>query len=230
VGKVTGQRSFCHIIDAGRTPDVQLQNDSAQSDACGCSAFFMATVSFPSIAGLRRGCFVLGLGVVGAALGGCTALAPVSGMSSVSRAVPVPILVDAGGEIAAAEAHAADDPACFVLRGAGRSMEPIYANGTVIVVRERSLCGLRQGQAVVYRNTRGRYVAHILVEERPNGWMVRGLNNAAPDDELVTRDNFLGVVHAAYAPSGTRMHAAVAARPVDKRTAVLGARWDLVGN
>jgi signal peptidase I len=130
---------------------------------------------------------------------GCvTRSAGIAAMETV-HAVPVPTLVSPGHELAAAEAQAERDPFCFVLTGMGRSMEPVYASGTAIVVREQNFRILRVGQAVVYRNMRGRFVAHIVVTESPDGWLVAGMNNAGPDRELVTADNFVGVVLAAYA-------------------------------
>ncbi len=133
-----------------------------------------------------------------------------------TKIAPVPTLVATGRELAAAEQHAVGDSACFALSGAGHSMAPIYASGTAIVVREKSYRLLRAGQVVVYRNGRGCFVAHILVEELAEGWIAMGLNNARPDGELVTAENFVGVVIAAYASSPTPAAAQRAARQAIK--------------
>ncbi len=159
--------------------------------------------------------------------GGCVSNS--AGMAGIEKetvqASPVPTLVACGHELAAAEAQAERDPRCFALIGAGRSMEPVYASGTAIVVREQSFRLLRAGQAVVYRNVRGRFVAHILVEESPDGWVVAGLNNGGPDRELVTAKNFMGVVLAAYASAKVTPTAAeLAARQAIKDGVADGAR------
>ena len=144
-------------------------------------------------------------------LGGCATVPTWSQTELVVRNAPVPTLVQRGQELATAERAAARDEACFALVGAGRSMEPLYAHGTAIVVREQSFRTLRRGMAVVYRNQANRYVAHLLVEEVAAGWIASGLNNPAPDDELVTTANFVGVVQAAYAATDTKFRADIAA-------------------
>ncbi len=118
----------------------------------------------------------------------------------------------AGRELAAAEFHAARDHASFALIGAGDSMAPLYAHGTAIVVREQSFRTLRPGLPVVYRHRRGHYVAHSLVEFRRGGWVACGINNPEPDDELVTEQNFVGVIKAAYASADTPFRTALAAQ------------------
>ncbi len=77
-------------------------------------------------------------------------------------------------------------------------MEPAYPQGTALVVQEHSYRTLRPGMSVVYRNTEGFYVAHMVLERLPKGWLAMGLNSVDPDDELVTPRNFVGVVTAAF--------------------------------
>ena len=48
--------------------------------------------------------------------------------------------------------------------------------------------------AVIYRKQRGHYVAHSLLEQLREGWNASRLNNAEPDEELVTPKNLVGVV------------------------------------
>jgi hypothetical protein len=158
------------------------------------------------------------IGILAGALGvsllfcGCTAVSTsLSRVELFARKAPAPTLVQGGGELAAAERAAARDDACFVLVGAGRSMEPLYAARTAIVVREQSFRTLRPGMAVVYRNRANRYVAHFLLEELAGGWMACGLSNPTPDEELVTRANFVGVVQAAFAADDTMFRARIAA-------------------
>jgi len=80
------------------------------------------------------------------------------------------------------------------------------------VVHPCSYRALRTGQAVVYVNRRGHYVAHMLVEEMSKGWFAIGLNNAEPDDDLVTADNLVGVIKEAYAAADTPFRADIAQR------------------
>ncbi|MBC7367739.1 MAG: S24/S26 family peptidase [Undibacterium sp.] len=159
-----------------------------------------------------RALAALALAVAGFGFSGCTTYTPAGNMEMFVRTAPVPALVPHGKELAAAEAHAAKDANSFALVGSGKSMEPMYVSGTAIVVHEQAYTTLRTGMPVVYRNSRGFYVAHMLVEEMRDGWLAIGVNNAEPDQELVTRNNFVGVIQAAYAASDTPFRADVAAR------------------
>lgn len=148
----------------------------------------------------------------GLSLAGCTTRRAESRHALLLRHAPAPFLVPAGRELAAAESHASRDHACFVLMGAGTSMAPLYASGTAIVVREQSYVTLRPGMPVVYRHRRGHYVAHALLEFRRGGWVACGINNPDPDDELVTEQNFVGVIKAAYASFDTPFRTELAAQ------------------
>lgn len=152
------------------------------------------------------------LALLGFALGGCATTTPNQRMEFLVRSAPAPTLVAAGRELAAAESHASRDPATFALIGSGQSMAPLYANGTAIVVREQSFFTLRPGMAVVYRSQRGHYVAHSLVERLRDGWLAAGVNNAEPDEELVTPGNLIGVIKAAYASTDSPFRAEIVAR------------------
>ena len=138
--------------------------------------------------------------LVGFSLIGCSSSDTGRAPNVARRLVPPPTLVAPGRALDAAEADAARDPACFALLGTGRSMEPIYASGTAIVVREQSFLSLRPGMSVVYRNRHGAYVAHLVLEKSSRGWLALGLNNPAADEEFITARNFVGVIKAAYAP------------------------------
>lgn len=122
--------------------------------------------------------------------------------------VPVPIPVAAGEALACAERAAREHEGDFALAGSGRSMEPLYVSGTAIVVHPTELHMLRPGMAVVYRNARGAYVAHVLLEKARGGWTVIGLNNREPDDVLVTENNLVGLIRAAYLPVAAAVVAA----------------------
>jgi signal peptidase I len=111
-----------------------------------------------------------------------------------------------------AEAIAAKHDGDLALQGVGMSMAPVYLPGTAIVVHPVNFRALQKGQAVVYVNSRGRYVAHMLVEEMPKGWFAIGLNNPEPDDDYVTADNLVGVIKEAYAANDTPFRADIAQR------------------
>ncbi len=91
-------------------------------------------------------------------------------------------------------------PGSFILIGTGRSMEPLYPAGTLLVLRETDYASLRSGQTVVYRSEAGRAVGHVLVAKARDGWRAKGLNNAMHDLEPVVAENMIGVVVAAYRP------------------------------
>jgi hypothetical protein len=105
-----------------------------------------------------------------------------------------------------AELLAAREEGRDVLVGAGESMAPVYGDGTVLVVRPIAFDQLHEGMTVVYLNSQGRRIAHRLLRREEQGWRARGLNNATPDDELVTPQNLIGVVYASlmHEPAGDK--------------------------
>jgi hypothetical protein len=139
--------------------------------------------------------------VGGFAFSGCTTTAKVQNTAPVVHQPPEPILVAAGRALQAAEACAQTSPNCYALLGQGNSMEPLYPPGTAVVVHEQSFFTLRPGMAVIYRGSEGHCVAHVLIKELRDGWSAQGLNNCEPDRILVTRENLLGVITAAYTSS-----------------------------
>lgn len=96
---------------------------------------------------------------------------------------------------------AGDTPKSFVLMGTGRSMQPLYEPGTILVLRQLSYAELKRGQTVLYRNKANKVVAHVLVARARDGWRVRGLNNPLHDMEPVHAGNLVGVVMAAFGPT-----------------------------
>lgn len=125
---------------------------------------------------------------------------------------PLPQIVKRGTEMQAAEAAAANEPGSFAVRGEGCSMEPFYLEGTAVVIRVGGYENLRPGVPVVYRDHRGVSVAHMVVARKDGGWVVAGLNNLGDDVELVTEDNFVGVITQAFASKTGSLPKAVAAR------------------
>ncbi len=105
-------------------------------------------------------------------------------------------------------------PGAFILVGTGRSMQPLYPAGTILVLRDGDYTDLRRGQTVVYRNRDRRAVGHVLVAKARDGWRVRGLNNRTHDPEPVVNGNLVGVVVGAFHPErGTGTQVATARRP-----------------
>jgi len=161
--------------------------------------------------GFRAG-FALALAVAGLLIGGCATYSPTNNLELFARTAPLPTLVAHGKEMATAEAVAAKGDNDFALHGVGSSMEPVYLSGTAVVVHPCSYNVLRKGMAVVYVNSRGNYVAHMLIEDMPKGWFAIGLNNAEPDDDLVTANNLVGVIKEAYAANDTPFREDIAVR------------------
>jgi signal peptidase I len=91
-------------------------------------------------------------------------------------------------------------PGAFLLIGTGRSMQPLYPAGTLLVLRAAAYTELRNGQTVVYRNGSHRAVGHVLITKARDGWRVRGLNNRTHDPEPVVAENLIGVVVGAFLP------------------------------
>jgi hypothetical protein len=94
-------------------------------------------------------------------------------------------------------------PDSFVLVGSGRSMQPLYAPGTILVLQRFPYELLERGQTVLYRNHAQHIVGHVLVARTRDGWRVAGLNNSAHDMEPVSAKNLVGVVIAAFQPLPT---------------------------
>ena len=90
----------------------------------------------------------------------------------------------------------------FVLVGSGDSMRPLYEPGTILVLQQVSFPGLKRGQTVLYRNRQQKIVAHVLVTRAHDGWRAQGLNNPGHDMEPIQEANFVGIVIAAYQPTG----------------------------
>lgn len=91
-------------------------------------------------------------------------------------------------------------PDAFILVGTGRSMQPLYPAGTLLVLRTCDYRELQRGQTVVYRSEQKRAVGHVLIAKARDGWRVQGLNNRMHDMEPVVAENLIGVVVAAFQP------------------------------
>ncbi len=161
------------------------------------------------------GCAV-GFVVLASIFGGCASPSASAKLDLFAQRAPLPTLVPRGQTFSMAEQVAAREPGDFTLIGAGRSMEPMYVHGTVVVVHPTALHMLRKGMAVVYRTPRGNYVAHMLLEKAGAGWRAVGLNNPDTDDVLVTPENLVGVIKHAFAPDDTVFPGDVVGRSTTK--------------
>jgi hypothetical protein len=102
-----------------------------------------------------------------------------------------------------ASALAENTPEAFVLVGSGRSMHPLYAPGTILVLQKAPYAKLQCGQTALYRTRQQKVVAHLLVAKARDGWRAQGLNNPIHDMEPVNESNLIGVVIAAFHPVAT---------------------------
>ena len=143
---------------------------------------------------------------------GCTSLSVRPDLDTIVALAPVPVIVTQGQELRTAEAAAAHVDGAQAFIGAGDSMEPVYANGTAIVVLPSDYQLLRPGMPVVYVNQDGRGVAHVLVQETREGWIAQGVNNPERDPDLVTARNLVGVITQAYSSSDTPLRREIAGR------------------
>ena len=158
----------------------------------------------------------LTLAVAALGFGGCTSVSVERDFATIVAMAPAPVVVQSGQELRSAEAAAGRIVGAQAFRGVGDSMNPLYVSGTAIVTVPCEYRQLRAGMTVVYVNHDGRGVAHVLVNELPNGWMAPGVNNRAEDADLVTAANLVGVVTQAYASADTPARREIASRLADK--------------
>jgi hypothetical protein len=145
----------------------------------------------------------LALIAAGLGLGGCATQPSAQNIQKFVGQAPLPTRVPRDRVLAAAEEVAAQHEGDFVLRGFGHSMEPVYLAGTTVVVHPTAMHMLRMGMAVVYRNSRGVNVTHMLLEKTAGGWRAIGLNNLEPDGTLVTEKNLVGIIKQAFTADDT---------------------------
>jgi hypothetical protein len=150
-------------------------------------------------------------------------------LDSIVALAPAPVLVQKGAELRSAEAAAARVTGAQAFLGAGESMQPVYASGTAIVVTPCDFSTLRPGMSVVYVNQDGRGVAHALVKLTRKGWVAQGANNAAPDEDLVTARNLVGVITQAYASTDTPLRREIADRTAAAARSQLAANFSRAG-
>ena len=164
------------------------------------------------------------LAVAGSALGAGAGIKSERTLAAIMAHTPAPRLVAEGHELKTAEARAAVLPNAHALWGIGGSMEPLYATNTAVVVQEINYDDIKKGMTVVYVKSNGRRVAHSVVGETRGGFLVQGVNNDEEDAELVTPDNFIGVITEAFASADSVFRAETAKRLAAKGKLKVGDR------
>ncbi len=130
-------------------------------------------------------------------------------LASIIKQTPESTIVGAGDQMKRAEAAAAEIQGASAFWGVGSSMEPLFTSRTAIVVAPINFKELKKGMTVVYINSRGRMVAHSLIGDLPKGWIAQGVGNAEEDDDLVTKQNIVGVIVGAYAEAHSEFRVAL---------------------
>jgi signal peptidase I len=131
-------------------------------------------------------------------------------LAKIAQHTPAPVIVDKGSEMKLAE-QAARETGGQALWGIGSSMEPLYAPGTAIVVKEIAYDEIQKGMTLVYRKANGRLVAHSVIGEDGRGYIVQGVNNDEADEVSVNERNIVGVIAAAYSANAAGFHQMIAA-------------------
>lgn len=124
-------------------------------------------------------------------------------LAAILNHTPAPLIVESGRQLAQAERAAKRLPGAHAFWGVGRSMEPLYATNTAVVVAPIAYADIRKGMTVVFWNRDGFRVAHTVVGETRGGYLTQGVNCPAPDPGVVNEDNLVGVVVQAFAASDT---------------------------
>ena len=79
--------------------------------------------------------------------------------------------------------------------GSGRSMEPLYGDGTVLLFQRVPFSELEAGMVVAFKDRFGQTVTHELVTRSGYGWVTKGRGNRHADRGRVTAENLVGVVY-----------------------------------
>ena len=124
-------------------------------------------------------------------------------LAAIMKQTPAPHLVAEGQQLKEADKMAAQIKDAITLWGVGQSMEPLYAPNTAVVVAPIKYDNVKKGMTIVYVKRNGRRVAHSVIGETRDGYLVQGINNDEADAESVNESNLIGVVVQAYASSET---------------------------
>ena len=168
--------------------------------------------------------FLATLTVAGSALVAQAGIKSERVLAAIISQTPAPRLVAEGNQLKTAEDAAAKMPGAQAFWGIGRSMEPLYATNTAVVVQEIDYEDIKKGMTVVYLKSTGVRVCHSVVGETTGGYLVQGVNNDVEDAELVTKDNFIGIIVQAYASADTAFRTDTEKRLVAKGKVKVGNR------
>jgi signal peptidase I len=124
-------------------------------------------------------------------------------LTAILAQTPAAKLVAEGEQLKQAEKVAAQIKDATAFLGIGHSMEPLYAPNTAVVVAPINYDQIKKGMTVVYVKSNGRRVAHAVIGETRDGYLVQGLNNDEADTEVVNEQNLVGVIVQAYASADT---------------------------
>ena len=124
-------------------------------------------------------------------------------LAAILANTPAPQIVGEGRQMEQAEQAAAHIPGAQTFWGTGQSMQPLYAPNTALVVKPVAYDAVKKGMTVVYVKRNGHVVAHSVIGEDGQGYIVQGVNNNEADAESVNERNMIGVVVAAYASTGS---------------------------
>ena len=133
-------------------------------------------------------------------------------LAAIIERTPAPRLVAEGTQLKTAEQIAATLPHAQALWGIGGSMEPLYATNTAVIVQEINYDDIKKGMTVVYIKSNGHRVSHSDIGETRGGYIVQGVNNDVEDPELVTPENFVGVITHAFASADSTFRTETAKR------------------
>lgn len=137
-------------------------------------------------------------------------------LAAIITQTPAPQIVEDGSQMRMAEQAAAGIAGAQTFWGIGESMQPLYNPNTAIVVRPIAYKDIKKGMTLVYTKRNGHVVAHSVVGEDAQGYVVQGVNNDQADRESVNERNLIGVVVSAYAASDSELRIQLARELVSK--------------
>jgi signal peptidase I len=137
-------------------------------------------------------------------------------LAAILTLTPAPQVVQDGQQMKLAEDAATKITGAKTFWGVGQSMEPLYTPNTALVVRPIAYDDIKKGMTLVYVKRNGHVVAHSVVGEDANGYVVQGVNNDEADRESVNERNLIGVVMAAYAAADSESRIELARSLVSK--------------
>lgn len=137
-------------------------------------------------------------------------------IDAIMRNTPAAQVVAEGQQMRQAELAATVIKGAQIFWGVGQSMQPLYAPSTAVVVRPIEYGRIKKGMTLLYTRRDGAVVAHSVVDEDGQGYVVQGVNNDEPDRESVNETNLIGVVVAAYSANESEFRNNLARSLVNK--------------